>query len=220
MILLKLVRRFNVLIGEFILLNLLLFNKSLLDVLLIESIYLILEYCHSLIYFKKLKVLVIQLQLMDVNFLLAARNLLLHFHFHLRLQLSSLLIQLLVALILDDSIVYLEVLIQLFFSLLQWCKPFLVYLSAQVELLFLNVHFFLYFLNFISSLFWISLIYLFNLFVLFLILLNWIILFLFCMRVNLLQDLFFVYQISIIYLSLLIVFPHPVLVITLLLLIL
>lgn len=172
MILLKLVRRFNVLIGEFILLNLLLFSKSLLDVLLIESIYLILKYCHSLIYFKKLKVLVIQLQLMDVNFLLAARNLLLHFHFHLRLQLSSLFIQLLVALILDDSIVYLEVLIQLFFSLLQWCKPFLIYLSAQVELLFLNVHFFLYFLNFISSLFWISLIYLFNLFILFLILLN------------------------------------------------
>ena len=217
MILLKLVRKFNVLIGEFILLNLLLFSKSLLDVLLIESIYLILEYSHSLIYFKKLKVLVIQLQLMDVNFLLAARNLLLHFHFHLRLQLSSLLIQLLVALILDNSIVYLEVLIQLFFSLLQWCKPFLIYLSAQVELLFLNVHFFLYFLNFISSLFWISLIYLFNLFVLFLILLNWIILFLFCMRVNLLQDLFFIYQISIIYLSLLIIFPHPVLVITLLL---
>lgn len=164
--------------------------------------------------------MVIQLQLMDVNFLLAARNLLLHFHFHLRLQLSSLFIQLLVALILDDSIVYLEVLIQLFFSLLQWCKSFLIYLSAQVELLFLDVHFFLYFLNFISSLFWISLIYLFNLFVLFLILLNWILLFLFCMRVNLLQDLFFVYQISIIYLSLLIVFPHPVLVITLLLLIL
>jgi hypothetical protein len=217
LILLKLVRKFNVLIGEFILLNLLLFSKSLLDVLLIESIYLILEYSHSLIYFKKLKVLVIQLQLMDVNFLLAARNLLLHFHFHLRLQLSSLLIQLLVALILDNSIVYLEVLIQLFFSLLQWCKPFLIYLSAQVELLFLNVHFFLYFLNFISSLFWISLIYLFNLFVLFLILLNWIILFLFCMRVNLLQDLFFIYQISIIYLSLLIIFPHPVLVITLLL---
>jgi hypothetical protein len=217
LILLKLVRRFNVLIGEFILLNLLLFNKSLLDVLLIESIYLILKYCHSLIYFKKLKVLVIQLQLMDVNFLLAARNLLLHFHFHLRLQLSSLLIQLLVALILDNSIVYLEVLIQLFFSFLQLCKPFLVCLSAQVELLFLDVHFFLYFLNFISSLFWISLIYLFNLFVLFLILLNWIILFLFCMRVNLLQDLFFIYQISIIYLSLLIIFPHPVLVITLLL---
>jgi hypothetical protein len=217
LILLKLVRKFNVLIGEFILLNLLLFSKSLLDVLLIESIYLILEYSHSLIYFKKLKVLVIQLQLMDVNFLLAARNLLLHFHFHLRLQLSSLLIQLLVALILDNSIVYLEVLIQLFFSFLQLCKPFLVCLSAQVELLFLDVHFFLYFLNFISSLFWISLIYLFNLFVLFLILLNWIILFLFCMRVNLLQDLFFIYQISIIYLSLLIIFPHPVLVITLLL---
>ena len=185
MILLKLFRRFDVLIWKFILLNLLLFNKSLLDVLLIESIYLILKYCHSLIHFKKLKVLVIQLQLMYINLLLAARNLLLHFHFHLRLQLSSLFIQLLITLILDDSIVYLEVLIQLFFSLLQWSKPFLVYLSAQVELLFLDVHFFLYFLNFSSSLFWISLIYLFNHLVLFLILLNRILLFLFCKRVNL-----------------------------------